>query len=734
MWNSTGPFRVVQYVALLAFLIACCGCGGTPSGPPPPVNVTVAVSPSTATVSTGTTQQFSATVAGTSNSGVTWSVNDVAGGNNTFGMISTTGLYTAPATIPSTSTLTVKAASVTDPTKTASAAVTLTGTIETATQTVAAASGGMISLPSGSSVSIPPGALASDQSITASLLTNMTAQPPGGFIMGVGPALVVSGSGSPFSTLSGNIQFVINPGTNVNGLQGSAAMADLVDSTGDSFFGVAGSFDSTVHLSTITIPADLMNGTNNVVASMANLAPAYTGPSNTAIKRIQRSLATVPPSPGQKSWNGSAWVPYSGCPPSGSKTLVLVHGMKSSLDSAYGGSVTALDGSTDSCVNQIKKYGKYDQVVGFDYDWASDIATQSGPSFASFLNTLAACGNQIDVEAHSEGGPVAAYGITQAQSQTQSLINNFVGLGNPWNGTAAANNLVSARGYVPLHTILLNLSSSSIKFLPTTLLGLLNGPYATQLQPPASSTTPGLLNSIQQNLGSKAPQLRMILACGTRPGIFTTNRLVSVVGGLLGTSNDGVIPLASCQATGPAGNVFTGLKPQLLVPYSLGHTQLTCDPHVIADVGSAVTGSGLSQTFTGTFSGSFGSVSSDVCTWSVSLSGALNMTLTENPNGTLTGQATAPTSIGIVVTSGANCTSSPFSVTATGPVTGNDLLFGGTFTDGAAFNMVFTGSRSGGTVNGSVTVTETLHVTNSDGSVTPVNVSSSIPTITLTQQ
>lgn len=44
----------------------------------------------------GATQQYTATIQGLTNAGVTWSVDGVAGGNSTTGTISTTGLYTAP--------------------------------------------------------------------------------------------------------------------------------------------------------------------------------------------------------------------------------------------------------------------------------------------------------------------------------------------------------------------------------------------------------------------------------------------------------------------------------------------------------------------------------------------------------------------------------------------------------------------------------------------------------------
>src|SRR5215472_15567065 len=58
-----------------------------------PAGAAIMVSPAMTSVVTSTqTQQFTASV-----KGVTWSVDNIAGGNSTVGTISTTGLYTPPA-------------------------------------------------------------------------------------------------------------------------------------------------------------------------------------------------------------------------------------------------------------------------------------------------------------------------------------------------------------------------------------------------------------------------------------------------------------------------------------------------------------------------------------------------------------------------------------------------------------------------------------------------------------
>ncbi|PYU46784.1 MAG: hypothetical protein DMG53_11180, partial [Acidobacteria bacterium] len=75
------------------------GCGSVSTIP-----VSVAISPTSATVGAGGTQQFTATVTNTNNTAVTWQVNGVPGGNATAGTISSAGLYTAPAVVPSPAT------------------------------------------------------------------------------------------------------------------------------------------------------------------------------------------------------------------------------------------------------------------------------------------------------------------------------------------------------------------------------------------------------------------------------------------------------------------------------------------------------------------------------------------------------------------------------------------------------------------------------------------------------
>ncbi len=108
--------------SLLFLLFALSGCGGmangsggsTPQNPPPPT-VNVTVTPDSVPLVEGASQQFSASVTGTSNTAVSWSA--------TGGTISPAGLYVAGT---AAGNFTITATSVADSTKSGQASVTIT--------------------------------------------------------------------------------------------------------------------------------------------------------------------------------------------------------------------------------------------------------------------------------------------------------------------------------------------------------------------------------------------------------------------------------------------------------------------------------------------------------------------------------------------------------------------------------------------------------------------------------
>lgn len=88
-------------------------------------NVVVSVAPSTAQVTTGQQKQFTATVTGSNNTNVTWSLGGSGCSGKACGAISTSGMYTAPSSVPNPPTVTVTATAQADPSKHATATVTV---------------------------------------------------------------------------------------------------------------------------------------------------------------------------------------------------------------------------------------------------------------------------------------------------------------------------------------------------------------------------------------------------------------------------------------------------------------------------------------------------------------------------------------------------------------------------------------------------------------------------------
>jgi hypothetical protein len=119
--------RRTPLLVVLALLLVHAGCGSASNrnSQPPPPEITVSVTPTAANLRAGATQPFTATIAGTTNKSVAWSVNGIVTGSAATGTISSNGVYTAPATVPNPNVITVEAVPAADTSATASSEVTL---------------------------------------------------------------------------------------------------------------------------------------------------------------------------------------------------------------------------------------------------------------------------------------------------------------------------------------------------------------------------------------------------------------------------------------------------------------------------------------------------------------------------------------------------------------------------------------------------------------------------------
>ena len=112
--------------SLFGFSLLGCGFAGRP----PANEVVVLINPPLANVALGQTQQFQASVTGSTNTAVIWAVNGLADGNATTGTISSSGLFTAPQSLPNPASVTITATSQAAPQSGASAVVTLADSLQ----------------------------------------------------------------------------------------------------------------------------------------------------------------------------------------------------------------------------------------------------------------------------------------------------------------------------------------------------------------------------------------------------------------------------------------------------------------------------------------------------------------------------------------------------------------------------------------------------------------------------
>lgn len=238
MWRESRKACRTAVVALLAIFSVNCGGGGGPISPPPPPTISISISPQTATVFVGGSTQFAATVTGSSSQSVTWSVNDVAGGNATAGTISATGLYTAPAVPPSPNAVTVKAASAADSTKTASASVTITNPVPAlnsiSPSTVIAGSGDTTLTLTGTGFAQQSTVTLSGTSLTTKFesSTQLTAAIPSAQLANAGVFPVTVVTPSPGGGTSNAVDFtVLNPAPQINSISPSTVNAGSGETT-----------------------------------------------------------------------------------------------------------------------------------------------------------------------------------------------------------------------------------------------------------------------------------------------------------------------------------------------------------------------------------------------------------------------------------------------------------------------------------------------------------------------
>jgi hypothetical protein len=128
--RTPSPWRAA--LLLVASILGCGGLVGPGPSQPPPSDITVTVAPNAASLLLGETRTFNATVSNTVNTAVTWSVNEIPGGNAAVGAIDANGVYTAPQILAAPPSVSLTAISVADPSKKGAATITITSSFSLA--------------------------------------------------------------------------------------------------------------------------------------------------------------------------------------------------------------------------------------------------------------------------------------------------------------------------------------------------------------------------------------------------------------------------------------------------------------------------------------------------------------------------------------------------------------------------------------------------------------------------
>lgn len=432
------------------------------------------------------------------------------------------------------------------------------------TQLIRAADGGTIILPSGATVTIPPGFLTNDMDVTVFQLSTLPGESPDGALSSVGPVLFLTFQDAPGalpslapkqhknSVSSSTIDVLINVPVDVaSRLDGAvAAVGEVGSAFGDCFLFSSALAATAVSETSrrIQIPAQafaLLH--NNGVLGVFTFTVGLINSAGTPTQFFP---------PKRLLWTGNGWTENFNTFDPDKRTLLLVHGLISCVESAYNGSV-----------ENILREGCYQQAVGFDYNWAQSINV-SGQQLAAFLNDLHGRGaTNIDIEAHSEGVPVA---ISAAVRALNVPIANMVFLGGAILGSPIANqpsHLLSALWYLGQLERHAGVDCSPYPRLDDAL----NGPLGPDLS--ANSSTLQLNRDAFLNERS---QTRVVLVAGDRSLLpdCVSARLFS------GLVNDGIIPKLSALA----------LPTPWSITLQLNHIQLISDSTAQLYVGAAVRG------------------------------------------------------------------------------------------------------------------------------------------------
>jgi RHS repeat-associated protein len=288
-------------------------------------SVSVTVSPASANVKAGGTQQFTATVVGSTNTSVTWSISPATGA----GTISSSGLYTAPTTVTTPQTVTITATSAANTTVKAPVIVNLLATPTVSVwptasgitygQTLASSTltGGTTSTPGTFTWTTPstaPGVGTASQSVTFTPTASTS------YSIVTGTVSVMVGQGTPVITFT-SANTVVYGTTLTVAATSTLGTPTFTEANGTGTATLSGSTLTPTGVGTVTITASVAATTNYKAASLQQTVtitppPSFTltaTPSTLSILQGASGTSTIAVVPAN-GFTGSVTLAASGLP------------------------------------------------------------------------------------------------------------------------------------------------------------------------------------------------------------------------------------------------------------------------------------------------------------------------------------------------------------------------------------------------------------------------------------
>lgn len=411
-------------------------------------------------------------------------------------------------------------------------------------QPIPSASGGSVALANGDAVTLPAGALATDQRVT---LTADSAETPliplPGWRAAHGTLTVDFAGGIVATNGAGTIRltFVFASDAVQPIMAAQAPLLEVTTARGSiERVSPDAAFDGTTHTMTVNVPVAYVAG-----AVRFKLYAAVDGP------------RTQTPAFGPRRWSTAPapahWVaePFTVDP--AQSTVVMVHGIFSSVETAFG-----------PCEGAILGAGAYGQAVGLDYDWTQPPAAEA-PLLAKFINSLPV--PTVDIEAHSYGTVVTLAALPLITKKIDHVV--LLGGPLPLDGSPQAD-----PGYLR----------------DLVLLGIFVGGYPSDVYRAVASgmiaslaTGSASMQSINAGVRALAPLPPFVQVAGAHalPAELSNDFVYAFYLALYGLSNnDGVVEQSSAVTNFGTSTTF--------VATDLDHIQLECDPGVIGWVGGQV--------------------------------------------------------------------------------------------------------------------------------------------------